>query len=218
MQKGFVSSCAVMTTDGVDGAELQDCIIYFYFEACNFRRAVVYWKHKKCIQLHGGWKMKKLLLLPTMLFPYFFVLGESEDDLQLEKILVFGGLFLALSLICNVIYMVLARNEDPRKLMGGALLVKLIHIPAFVMIFFYGAVASLMFFMALPLIIIYVVFDYIVLLLSSSLSVFGLVKNMKNSEAFSLVALICQFIFCADVISLLVVWILSKIQRNAVTE
>ena len=124
--------------------------------------------------------MKKLLLLPTMLFPYFFVLGESEDDLQLEKILVFGGLFLALSLICNVIYMVLARNEDPRKLMGGALLVKLIHIPAYVMIFFYGAVASLMFFMALPLIIMYVVFDYIVLLLSSSLSVFGLVKNMKK--------------------------------------
>ena len=41
MRKGFVSSCAVMTTDGVDGAELQDCIIYF-FEACNFRRAVVY--------------------------------------------------------------------------------------------------------------------------------------------------------------------------------
>ena len=41
MQKGFVSSCAVMTTDGVDGAELQNCIIYF-FVACNFRRAVVY--------------------------------------------------------------------------------------------------------------------------------------------------------------------------------
>ena len=85
--------------------------------------------------------MKKLLLLPTMLFPYFFVLGEFEDDLQLEEILIFGGLFLALSLICNVLYMVLARNEDPRKLMGGALLVKLIHIPAYVMSFFYGAVA-----------------------------------------------------------------------------
>ena len=162
--------------------------------------------------------MKKLLLLPTMLFPYFFVLGEFEDNLQLEEILIFGGLFLALSLICNVLYMVLARNEDPRKLMGGALLVKLIHIPAYVMIFFYGAVASLMFFMALPLIIMYVIFDYIVLLLSSSLSVFGLVKNMKNNEAFSTVALFCQFVFCVDVISLLVVWIHSKLQRNAVSE
>ncbi len=162
--------------------------------------------------------MKKLLLLPTMLFPYFFVLGESEDALQLEEILIFGGLFLALSLICNVLYMVLARNEDPSKLMGGALLVKLIHIPAYVMIFFYGAIASLMFFMALPLIIMYVIFDYIVLLLSSSLSVFGLVKNMKNNEAFSTVALFCQFVFCADVISLLVVWIHSKLQRNAVSE
>ncbi len=29
MQKGFVSSCAVMTTNGVDGAESQDCIIFF---------------------------------------------------------------------------------------------------------------------------------------------------------------------------------------------
>lgn len=163
-------------------------------------------------------EMKKLLLLPTMLFPYFFVLGESEDDLQLEKILVFGGLFLALSLICNVIYMVLARNEEPCKLLGAALLVKLIHIPAYVMIFFYGAVASLMFFMALPLIIMYVVFDYIVLLLSSSLSVFGLVKNMKNSEALSVVVLICQFFFCADVISLLVVWILSKLQKKTIYE
>jgi hypothetical protein len=62
------------------------------------------------------------------------------------------------------------------------------------------------------------VFDYIVLLLSSSLSVFGLVKNMKNSEALSIVALICQFFFCADVISLLVVWILSKLQKKTIYE
>ena len=47
-------------------------------------------------------------------------------------------------------------------------------------------------------------------LLSSSVSVFALAKNMKNNKLLSAAALICRFFFCADIISLFVLRRTSK--------
>ena len=57
-------------------------------------------------------------------------------------------------------------------------------------------------------------FDYIVLLSSGMISVFALAKNIKNNKKLSIVALICQFFFCADVISLFVMHRISKKQAQ----
>ena len=165
--------------------------------------------------------MKKLLLIPEMLLPYAFALGllisnlfENED----QAALVFGiviAIFSVAPLICNVIYVITTRKDDPHSLLFGALVVKLVHIPAFVIIFIFGLISSLMIFMTFALILMLIVFDYLLLLSSSFISVFALAKNAKSSKTLSVLALICQFIFCADVISLIIVWIVSKNQRQA---
>lgn len=160
--------------------------------------------------------MKKLLLIPTMFFPYSFVLGilisEPSSHEAFAAYLFWGfiALFFLFPVICNVIFMIVSRKSDPRELIRAALLIKLVHIPSYVIIFILGVGASLMFFMTFPLILMLVLFDYIVLLLSSMISVFALAKNLKNDTLSSVVALICQFVFCADVISLFVLQLISK--------
>ncbi len=166
--------------------------------------------------------MKKLLLIPVIIFPYIFALGALVGNLFSEDIapIVFGvfTIFFALATpICNIIFMILSRKDDPYDLVRAAFLVKLVHIPAYISVFIFGAMAAIMIFMTLPLILMLILFDCIVLFFSSSLSVFALAKNIKNNKILSIAALICQFFFCADVISMFVLWIVSKNQRKTIS-
>jgi hypothetical protein len=142
-------------------------------------------------------------------------LGVLLSELFTEDVapVVFGVFTLAFALaspVCNVIFMFLSRNDDPNDLIRTALVVKLIHIPSYIAVFIFGIYAALMIFMTLPLIIMLVLFDCTVLILSGSVSVFALAKNMKNNKLLSAAALVCQFFFCADIISLLVLHVASK--------
>lgn len=161
--------------------------------------------------------MKKFLLIPTILFPYSLPLGVLISEPFSENLasVIFGTFIILFALatpVCNIIFMIISRNDDPHDLISTAFLVKLIHIPAYIIVFICGVIASIMIFMTLPLILMLILFDCLVLLLSSSISVFALTKNIKNNKLLSVVALICQFIFCADVISLFVLLIDSKKQ------
>ena len=166
--------------------------------------------------------MKKLLLIPCIIFPYSLVLSVLIGDLFPENIapIVFGVLivlFAVLTPIWNVIFMIVSRKDDPGDLIRAALLIKLFHIPAYIVVFIFGVIAAIMIFMTLPLILMFVLFDCIVLFFSSSISVFALAKNIKNNKLLSVVALICQFFFCADIISLFVLWTISKNQRKTIS-
>ncbi len=167
--------------------------------------------------------MKKLLLIPAMLFPYSFVLGfvfsegYANGDSAIFALAIFVGLFLILPFACNIAFIVLSRKDDPYKLIQLALIIKLVHIPSYVIIFVMGLISSIMIFMTLPLIIMFVLFDYMVLITSSFISIFALAKNIKMNKILSVAALICQFFFCADVISLFVLWIVSKNQKQTIS-
>lgn len=63
-----------------------------------------------------------------------------------------------------------------------------------------------MFFMTLPFIIFLIFIDCVTMFLSGMISVFALVKKMKTDEVPAIICTICQFFFCADIISLLVVY------------
>ncbi len=157
-----------------------------------------------------------------MIFPYSLVLGALLSEFFPEDIAptIFGifAFFVVLTApICNIIFIILSRKDHPYSLVSAALLVMLVHIPAYVCIFLMGIVAAFMFFMTFPLILMFILFDCIVLFLSNLISVYALAKNIKNNKALSVVALICQFIFCADVISLLVLQRVSKKQTQRIS-
>ena len=162
--------------------------------------------------------MKKRLLVPAMTFPYLFVVGfvlAFAFSNYLPVFFALIALLLVLPLACNIAFCVSAKNADPREIIRMALLVKLLHIPSYIIVFLFGAAASLMFIFTFPLILASILFDCLTLFISSTVSVFALVKNAKINKKLSLIALVCQFFFCADVISLLVLDHIQKRQTQA---
>ena len=154
-----------------------------------------------------------------MAFPYALVVGFVFSlGFEDYALLVFIGCFLLLPFVCNIAFCISAKNADPYELVQMALLIKLLHIPAYIIVFCFGAAASLMFIFTLPLILAAIIFDCITLFISSTISVFALIKNMKNDKKLSAVALVCQFFFCADVISLLVLDHIQKRQTQPLFE
>lgn len=161
--------------------------------------------------------MKKLLLIPTAAFPYLCALlayglvsGPFSQDPVIEVLEVACVASFGLGFMCNIIFAIISRSHEPKSLLKTALILKIIHIPTYILIFVLGLIMGLMFFMTFPFIIFLVIIDYITLFLSGMVSVFSIVKNAKNNIALSVVAVILQFVFCADIISLIVIICTAK--------
>ena len=69
---------------------------------------------------------------------------------------------------------------------------------------------GLVFFMAIPLILLLVIVDYLTLFFSGTLSVMATIKSLKKAKTLSITTLVCQFFFCLDIISLIVYCIKIK--------
>lgn len=160
--------------------------------------------------------MKKLLLLPTMLFPYMVCLclgyGFIAHGWSDAIFIIFGVIaliVLALSFVCNIVYIVLTRKSPAEELLKTALLIKLIHIPTYILIFLVGIIMALTFWMTLPFILLFIVVDLLTLLMSGMISIYSLITALRCeglcSKKLLGIALACQFFYCADIISLLVV-------------
>lgn len=165
------------------------------------------------------------LLIPTALFPYVIVGAFLVLNLIPEKFMntiminsdflgiVFAVLFV-LSIICNILYIALPKTTDARKILKAALIIKCIHIPTYIVIFLYGLGLGLMFFMTLPFIIILVFIDLLTLFLSNFISIYALAQSIKQksfgNNAAPITAIVCQFFFCADLISMIVAFCLCK--------
>ncbi len=169
--------------------------------------------------------MKKLLLLPTAFFPYSvclcggygFVSGHLRNDPILTALAILALFCGVLALVGNIVFMVLSRGQSASALCKTALILKLIHIPAYTLIFLVGLLVGFMFFMTLPFILFLIAIDGITLFLSGMISVFSLLKQRKNNRVLCTVGIICQFFFCADVISLIVLAAISKRATNTVS-
>lgn len=152
--------------------------------------------------------MKKLLLLPTALFPYIVCLliagmfGGGESAFRTLGIACL--VCLGLAFVCNILFMAVSRNQAARSLLKTALILKAIHIPSYVLIFGLGLGSGISIIMTFPLVLFLVLMDSVTLFLSGMVSVYALVRNVQNQKVLSVVGLICQFFFCADVISLFV--------------
>lgn len=79
--------------------------------------------------------MKKILLLPTMLFPYLVCLclgygfvGSFADGVAVVLAIV-ALITLILAFICNLIFIFATKNKTATELLKTAFLIKAIHIP-----------------------------------------------------------------------------------------
>ena len=167
--------------------------------------------------------MKKLLLLPTIIFPYtvclclgYGFIAQSFSNTTIKILGIFVFVTLVLSFACNLVYIFTAKENTAKELMKTALLIKAVHIPTYILIFVLGVLMGLMFFMTFPFILLLVFIDLLTLWMSGMISVYSLAKSLKErglcSKRLLIMAMVCQFFFCADIISLFLIKI--AIKRN----
>ena len=167
--------------------------------------------------------MKKLLVIPTTIFPYtvclclgYGFIAQSFSNATIGVLGVFAFVALVLSFICNLIYIFTTKENTAKELIKIAFLIKAVHIPTYILIFVLGVLAGLMFFMTFPFIVFLIFIDLLTLWMSGMISVYSLAKSLKERGFYSkpllIVAMVCQFFFCADIISLFVIKI--AIKRN----
>lgn len=156
--------------------------------------------------------MKKLLLLPTVIFPYMlcFCCGSLSNEI-ITVIAIAAGVTGVAAIVCNIVYIFATKNTSPTELIKTAFWVKVCHIPTYVIIYIIGVILGLMFFMTFPIIIFLILIDLITLWLSGMISIYSIIRGFKEKSIFSkavlIVSLILQFMFCADIITMFILYL-----------
>ena len=97
---------------------------------------------------------------------------------------------------------------DPLFTAKSAMIIKLIQIPAYIIIFVFGVLFAITIWLYVVSIIAMIV-DYITLLMSSSLSlsaIINLIRDKKLSFKKSILLIISQFVFCVDVVGAIILY------------
>ena len=143
-------------------------------------------------------------------FPYVpIVLLMSGADIKWVLGGIIGIFLIALaSCIMNLVF-ALKERVDAEKLALIAMLVKIVHIPAYVLFFVIGA-GGIMLVQFLAITILLFLFDCITIGFSGTLSLVGILRarsegRLNNSEA--LIGAVCSFVFCIDVVAAIVIYL-----------
>lgn len=171
--------------------------------------------------------MKKRNIIPLLLIfcPYIFLLMIFlSDENNFDSLLVTYLLFTTVIYILNIINACKINEEnDFYNLAFWNMLIKLIHIPFFILIFIIGMiflmamVVPALFIISPIICFILACLDYILILVSSSYGINAITK-MRNENILSkkeaVIYIIMHFIFVLDVISAIIIFIKTKKQKK----
>ena len=182
-------------------------------------------------------KKRNLLLIPIILIPYVFLLTILTIFFGTEKIFfkfilekIFQGnvqYLLGTFLICCIITFILSalyfifsivKKWDPLSQSKIIMIIKIVHIPAYILIFILGLILMITIF-TFPFIILLFIFDCWLMLLTSLLLIASILNSIRN-KTFKVKELIwliiLQFIFCDDVISSIIFYF--KLKKNYIVK
>ena len=167
--------------------------------------------------------MKKLLPLLLAVWPYLVLWlmsifgGKEEGNHGLELLLLIA--LTAVVYIANIVSAFTYKIEDARKLAFWDMVIKLIHIPFYLIVFIAGV--ALLLAMVVPalvfvspfLVAILAVIDFFLMLTSSAYGIHALIRAKKNgcvSVKFVVVHSILHLFFVTDVISAVIVFVKTR--------
>ncbi len=167
--------------------------------------------------------MKKFfLLLPGLLCPYIllvlmfciFIINSSVIGENLAYILLSFAALLVISILCSLIYVILGlcRKWDSKETAFLTLLIKGLQIPSYMLIFGIGFVFFWTIF-TYAISFLLIIFDCLTIFITGLSGILAVVRCYKEGKLTKGVALalgFCQFIFCIDVVSAVIVYIKSR--------
>ncbi|MBQ6795452.1 MAG: hypothetical protein IJO83_04830 [Clostridia bacterium] len=176
--------------------------------------------------------MKKYIgLIFPLILPYVFLLGMGGILFFDGKIIdeVFGnfpnfillviGIFL-LALIATIVTATLAvvRKWDGREIAKANMIVKLLQIPAYILIFAEGVYFSLSMMLLTPVAgMLFVLFDCAVVFMTGvigAVAAAGCCREYGLDKKFAIILGIGQFIFCVDVVCAVLVFLSAGKSRS----
>lgn len=174
-------------------------------------------------------KKKRFFPITLAIWPYLYVvltLVFSSNE-KLGGMISYGGILLTpVVYVSNIIYACICKGEDSYyHLAFWNMLIKLIHIPFYLGVFLLGVLFLLLavvpFFTLLSpfLILILILVDVLLMITSSMYGVNALIRaGMKQvvSKKYVIINIILQFLFIADVISAIVLYI--KVRKKRFTQ
>lgn len=161
-------------------------------------------------------------LVPTIALPYLLLLSlciilfstdqsifkfimenifQNNVWILLATFTVYCIIASTLSIICFILSIV--NKWDSLTLAKTSMIIKLIQVPAYIMIFIFGLIMLITIF-TIPFSLILFIFDCWILFLTSLITLSGVLNSIhENKFKFSEIiwVIILQFIFCTDVVS-----------------
>lgn len=174
-------------------------------------------------------KKKRFFPITLAIWPYLYVvltLMFSSNE-KLGGMFFYGGMLLTpVVYISNIVYACICKGEDSYyHLAFWNMLIKLIHIPFYLGVFLLGVLLLLIavvpvFTLLLPFVILILILVVVFLMITSSMyGVNALIQaGMKQvvSKKYVIINIILQFLFIADVISAIALYI--KVRKKRFTQ
>lgn len=172
-------------------------------------------------------KKKRFFPITLAVWPYLYVVLLFVFPTTYEvlsELILWGGMALTLAIyISNIIYACICKGEDSYyDLAFWNMLIKLIHIPFYLVVFLIGvfflfaAVVPVFTFVAPLLIFCLFLVDVFLMITSSMYGVNALIRAGRKqvvSKTYVIINIILQFLFVADVISAVVLYIKVRKRR-----
>lgn len=167
--------------------------------------------------------MKKLLPILLAVWPYLVLWmmsifgGKEEGNHGLELLLLI--VLTVVVYVTNIVNAFTYKIEDAKKLAFWDMIIKLIHIPFYLIVFIAGV--ALLLAMVVPalvfvspfLVAILAIIDFFLMLTSSAYGIHALIRAKKNggvSVKFVVVHSILHLFFVTDVISAVIVFVKTR--------
>lgn len=164
--------------------------------------------------------MLALIFLSSVYAPLEFIVEKffgSNIISMLVALLLFIILSVTLSVVCFV--MSIRKKWDALSLAKTAMLIKLLQIPAYILIFVLGVALALTIFTILFTFVLAII-DIITLTLTGLITVSSVINAARDGIIEfkkSLWVVILQFFFCADVVAAIVFYVLMKKKLSALS-
>lgn len=159
--------------------------------------------------------MKKLLIIPTLIFPYLLLfcmycifsgfLMDLFDGFILVMILYVLG-FLILACICNIIYIALCHKDG--TLLKTSMIVKIAQVPAYIAIFILGVLFMTTIF-TIGFTLFFIIYDIISVFLSGMIGLGGMALKKGKRPVFIVLGLL-QTVMVIDLPISIVTYLLYK--------
>jgi hypothetical protein len=123
-----------------------------------------------------------------------------------------------ISFVCSVIACItsIANKRKALEVLRINMIIKLIHIPAYIMIFVVGLFCMITIF-TFGITIALIILDGLTIVLSGLIGLGGVTKSLKENKISKIAAAIhgiLQFVFCADIISSVIIYLKVKKTEN----